>query len=272
MASDMVLDDKEKELKNEKPTIDDDDEAEESYFGYGSFRPRCLQFMNHPWSLITVVCLQVFVSAMLVSGLVGVTVSSIEKRYHLKSTEIGALPACEEVAAAVTGFFASYYAGLRHKGRFLSCGALAAGIGALIYALPHFFAGDYEPLTIASNYTDLCVAKPPTFAADVCKADLSTGNAYVRNFFFVFVLGQLIMGAGNNLLWNVGCAYVSENVHPQWSAMYIAAMMVVSTIGPSIGYIVGGNMLTTYVNTPKPPPEGNNSGFLTYYIKHEKAL
>lgn len=262
MANDIKLQDKEKDLNCKMPTIDDDDEPEESYFGYGSFRPRCLQFMNHQWSLIIVICLQVFVSSMLVSGLVGVTVSSIEKRFYLKSAEIGALPACEEVAAAITGFFASYYAGQRHKGRFLSFGALAAGIGAIIYALPHFFAGDYQPLNTASNYTDLCVAKPSTFAADICKAELSSGNVYVRNFFFVFVLGQLIMGAGNNLLWNIGCAYVSENVDPKWSAMYIAAMMTVSAIGPSIGYIGTGNLLTIYVNTPKSPPKGKVSSFV----------
>ncbi|EDV19629.1 uncharacterized protein TRIADDRAFT_968, partial [Trichoplax adhaerens] len=224
--------------------------------GYGPFRPKCLQFLNHQWCLIFIVCLQVFVSGMMISGFVGVTVSSIEKRFHLRSTEIGGLPAGEEISAAVTGFIASYYAGQRHKGRFLSAGALAAGIGAIVYSLPHFFAGDYQPISTASNYTDLCVAKSASFAAEVCAAESVGSNTYVRNFFFVFILGQLIMGAGNNLLWNIGCAYVSENVHPKSSAMYIAAMMTVSALGPSIGFIAGGNILTMYVDAPKSPPTG----------------
>ncbi|RDD42635.1 Solute carrier organic anion transporter family member 4C1 [Trichoplax sp. H2] len=250
----MSIEDKEKPISNVQTA--DDNEPEESYFGYGPFRPKCLQFLNHRWCLIFIVCLQVFVSGMMISGFVGVTVSSIEKRFHLRSTEVGGLPAGEEISAAVTGFIASYYAGQRHKGRFLSAGALATGIGAIVYSLPHFFAGEYQPISTASNYTDLCVAKSASFAAEVCAAESVGSNAYVRNFFFVFILGQLIMGAGNNLLWNIGCAYVSENVHPKSSAMYIAAMMTVSTLGPSIGYIAGGNILTIYINTPKSPPEG----------------
>ncbi|EDV19628.1 uncharacterized protein TRIADDRAFT_11683, partial [Trichoplax adhaerens] len=224
--------------------------------GFGHFHPKWLQCLNHRWALITVVCLQVFIAGMLVNGFDTVTVSSVEKRFHLKSTEIGAFPACEEVSAAITGFLASYYAGQRHKGKFLATGAAATGIGAIIYALPHFFAGQYHPASPITNYTDLCMAKPSSFAAEICQEEGSRSNTFVRNFFFVFILGQIIIGAGNNLLWNIGCAYVDENVHPTSSAMYLAAMLTLSTVGPSVGLQLASRVLRMYVDSPASAPEG----------------
>ena len=235
---------------------EDEQGREKSYYGFGAFHPKCAQWLNHQWALITIVCLQVFVAGMLVNGFDTVTVSSVEKRFHLKSAEIGAFPACEEVSAAVTGFVASYYAGQRHKGKFLATGAAATGIGAIIYALPHFFAGQYHPASTATNYTDLCIAKPSSFADDICKAEAATSNSFVRQFFFVFILGQIIIGAGNNLLWNIGCAYVDENVHPTSSAMYLAAMLTLSAVGPSVGLQIASRILRIFVNTPAQPPKG----------------
>ena len=48
------------------------------------------------------------------------------------------------------------------------------------------------------------------------------------------------MGAGNNLIWNIGIAYIDERVHPFSSPLYVAAIYTVSAMGPAIGDILGG--------------------------------
>ncbi|EDV29540.1 uncharacterized protein TRIADDRAFT_18955 [Trichoplax adhaerens] len=225
------------------------------YFGWGSFHPTWLQCCNHRWWLLLFIFLYGFFAEVLVSGFTASVVSSLEKRFILTSAEVGALPACSEVSAAIIGFIASYYAGLRHKGRFLSIGALVVGIGSIIFALPHFFVGPYQPIITTSNYTDLCIDKPDSFADQVCNINAGVPTSS-RRFYPIFIISQLIMGAGYNLLWNIGYAYIDENVHPLSSAMYLAIMSSVTAIGPSLGFIIAATILQIYVDTPKSAPIG----------------
>ena len=230
-------------------------EADENVFGWGFFHPSWLQCFNHRWWLIVFLFLYGFLAEVVIAGFTATTVSSLEKRFSLKSAEVGAFASCSEISAAIIGFIASYYADVNHKGRFLSIGALILGIGAIIFALPHFFVGPYQPVFTASNYTDLCVLKPTSFVDQVCNAN-SDVIAPARRFYPVFIVAQLIMGAGYNLLFNIGYAYMDENVHPTSSAMYLAIMASVTAIGPGLGFIMGSNILQIYVDTPTPPPPG----------------
>lgn len=231
------------------------DEADENVFGWGFFHPSWLQCFNHRWWLIIFIFLYGFLAEVVVSGFIATTVSSLEKRFTLKSAEVGAFASCSEISAAIVGFIASYYAGLKHKGRFLSIGALTLGIGCIVFALPHFFVGPYQPVITTSNYTDLCIPKPTSIADQVCNSN-SAVAAPARRFYPIFIVAQLIMGAGYNLLWNVGYAYVDENVHPTSSAMYLAIMTSVTAIGPALGFIIGSNILQIYVDMPSLPPPG----------------
>ena len=64
------------------------------------------------------------------------------------------------------------------------------------------------------------------------------------------------MGAGNNLIWNIGIAYIDERVHPFSSPLYVAAIYTVSAMGPAIGEILGGIFLNLFVDWPWPSPPG----------------
>ena len=232
----------------------------EGRYGWGRFQPNWLQICNHRWWLIIVVCLYVTVAGMLMTGFSAVTVTSLEKRFDLKSTETGALPSAGEVASAIVGIIASYFAGQRHKGRFLSIGALLMAFGALMYTLPHFVTDKYILAGSSSNYTDLCVSKS-SLQSSVCNVT-SNGNSAVsnlRSFFYMFLFAQLLMGAGNNLIWNIGTAYIDESVHPVSSPLYIAAIYIVSIAGPALGYILGGVFLNIYINWPDLSPPGTSS-------------
>ncbi|EDV19391.1 uncharacterized protein TRIADDRAFT_33605 [Trichoplax adhaerens] len=225
-------------------------------YGLGPFQPQCLQILNHRWWLITVICLYIIFAGMLMTGFSAVTVTSLEKRYELRSTETGALPSAGEIASAIIGILASYFAGRHHKGRYLSVGAIVLALGALMYSLPHFVTDPYTVVSSSTNYSDLCLETQST-PSNLCDKEFHHGGqSNIRYFFYMFLVAQLLMGAGNNLIWNVGTAYIDENVHPVSSPLYIAVTYTVSVVGPAAGYILGGIFLNRYINWPEAPPPG----------------
>ncbi len=55
--------------------------VDHSRYGVGHFRPRCLQFLNTPAFFLAFTALAVFILSMCVNGLVGVSISTLERRY-----------------------------------------------------------------------------------------------------------------------------------------------------------------------------------------------
>ena len=62
-------------------------------------------------------------------GFFPVVLSSIEVRYQLAATEVGAIASTFDVAVAVSVIFISYFAGYGHKPRLLGISLLTMGLG-----------------------------------------------------------------------------------------------------------------------------------------------
>ncbi|EDV19394.1 uncharacterized protein TRIADDRAFT_974, partial [Trichoplax adhaerens] len=218
--------------------------------------PQWLQVLNHRLWLVIVICIYATFAGMLMSGFAVGTVTSVEKRFGLSSTETGAMPSAAEVASAVVGVTASYLGDRGHKGRYLSVGALVMAVGAFTYSIPHFATEKYVVASFSSNYTDLCLVNSSLLSGSCDASSSVSSNSYLRNFFFLFLISQLLMGAGNNLIWSVGTTYIDENVPPVSSPLYVSSLFVISIIGPSLGYIIVGIFLDMFVNWPEAAPPG----------------
>ena len=79
------------------------------------------------------------------------------------------------------------------------------GIGALIFALPKLIIGNYEPAK-ASGETLLTCQLNGT-APDACVTPSGGKHLYV----FIFVLAELLMGAGTTPLYTLGKANIILN-------------------------------------------------------------
>ena len=64
----------------------------------------------------------------------------------------------------------------------------------------------------------------------------------------IFLLSQVIAGAGGAPLYSLGIAYLDENVNPKHTSKYIAVYYTSAFLGPSIGFVLAGQLLSTYVD------------------------
>ncbi|EDV28794.1 uncharacterized protein TRIADDRAFT_19404 [Trichoplax adhaerens] len=217
-------------------------------FGLGRCQFQFCQWFNSPKWLLVFTSSYIIIASMLISGFTAVAITSLETRFELRSTESGTLYSAYEVAAAFFGIITSYYAGQGHKGRYLAASAVVISIGALIFALPHWITSNYVAEgTIGSELCHYNVTMNQS-STSVC-ANLASP---VRVFLYVFLLAQALIGAGNNIVWTTGMAYIDENVSPTTSSVYVGIMVTVAAIGPAIGFLLGGIFLNLWVDWPNP--------------------
>ena len=79
------------------------------------------------------------------AGLTSVVLSSIERRYQFSSVMTGLIASTFDITVALCIIPVSYFGGRGNKPRWLGIGAIIHGVGALVFALPQFVAGPYQP-------------------------------------------------------------------------------------------------------------------------------
>ncbi|EDO36636.1 predicted protein, partial [Nematostella vectensis] len=222
--------------------------------GLLSWRARFLQRFAAPKWFLVFQCWLVLAQGLIVSGMTGVVISSLEKRFYLKTSEVGAITACYDIAAALMAIVVSYY-GHHHKPKWLGSGALILGIGCFLFALPHLLVGDYEPGTSVS---DFCDRSPNPSALSSVKCQSS-----IWYHILVFVIAEFFIGFGATPVYILGTAFIDENVRHATSGLFLGIMYAVAAFGPAVGYLLGGQFLNIYVDIEQPSgvdlkPEDSN--------------
>lgn len=227
------------------PSLDKDmEEEDEAGYGWLGYRPRCLGgCLSSRWILFFC-CVLVGTQGMVVTGLTAVVLTSIEKRFFLRSSQVGGIFACYDIGSTILTVTVSYF-GHTHKPRWLGVGSLVLGLGCLVFALPQLLAGSYEPVT--ARTLDLCMANQSAFLNGTNAVEEACRSSEWYHL-FVFVLGQLLIGAGASPIYNVGSAYLDENVTRKNSGVYLGIFYAVSTFGPGVGFLLGGVFLSVYVD------------------------
>ncbi|KAH7953281.1 hypothetical protein HPB49_006911 [Dermacentor silvarum] len=111
--------------------------------GWGCLRPRWLQrFRTPPWVLFFL-CWAGFLQGLIVNGFVNVVITTIERRFQLRSSESGLVASGYDIASFLLLAPISYFGGTRSKPLFVGVGCLVLGLGALVFSMPHFLAGTY---------------------------------------------------------------------------------------------------------------------------------
>ena len=113
-----------------------------------------------------------------------------------------------------------------------------AGIGALLFALPHVLIGKYKP-SYTGDMGGLCDPGQTT-----CNIESDSRWYYM----FIFFVAQVIIGAGVSPLYSLVPAYLDENVHPKSMPVYLGIWQVSIFAGPGVGMAVAGKFLSIYVD------------------------
>ena len=165
--------------------------------------------------------------------------SSVERRFKFTSTAVGVLLVSFDVSVLICVVFISYFGDKRHKPRWLGYGIILQGIGALIFVLPQLF-GKYTP------------GKEGAFTLESCEttAEIFTATCDSSNYlaYLVLLLGNVLMGIGAAPLFTLGLSYIDDITFPRYVPIHTGLFYVCATVGPAIGYGLGGVFLSIYVD------------------------
>uniref|UniRef100_A0A8C3PMV0 Kazal-like domain-containing protein n=1 Tax=Calidris pygmaea TaxID=425635 RepID=A0A8C3PMV0_9CHAR len=214
-------------------------EAEEGPCGWGRCTPKALQLCNNPEGYLAAYSLLAIFQGIVVNGLINISISTIEKRYELNSSLTGLISASYDIAFCVLSLFVSFFGERGHKPRWLAFSAFMLGLGSLIFSLPHFSSGKY-------HYGAKLEASSANFT---CNASTKSS---LPNYLYVFILGQLLLGIGGTPLYTLGTAFIDDSVPTHKSSLYIGIGYAMSLLGPAIGYVLGGQLLTVYIDIQIP--------------------
>nr|XP_031289349.1 solute carrier organic anion transporter family member 4A1 isoform X2 [Camelus dromedarius] len=206
--------------------------------GWRAFAPACLQAFNTPRGFLLFLCAASFLQGMTVNGFINTVITSIERRYDLRSYQSGLVASSYDVATCLCLTFVSYFGGNGHKPRWLGWGVLVMGAGSLVFALPHFTAGPYE--AEVDEAVGTCGANRSVACGDRASS--------LSRYRLVFMLGQFLHGIGATPLYTLGVTYLDENVKSSYSPVYLGIFYTAAILGPAAGYLVGGALLNIYTD------------------------
>ncbi|XP_010873836.2 solute carrier organic anion transporter family member 4A1 [Esox lucius] len=211
--------------------------AEPQLCGWGALTPQAIQTFNTPRWVLFFLCVASFLQGMIINGFINTVVTSIERRFDLRSYQAGLIASSYDIAACVCLAFVSYFGGTGHKPRWLGWGVLIMALGSLVFALPHFTTPPYQ--VSMPERTGVCSENRTNPCHD-------TEGGGLSSYRFVFMLGQFLHGIGATPLYTLGVTYLDENVKSSYAPVYIGIFYTAAIVGPAAGYLLGGYFLNIY--------------------------
>ena len=172
-------------------------------------------------------------------GFEPVVISSLERRYRFSSLSASFIISVFDFAVVICGILISYFGEKGHKPRWIGIAFCIQGIGAFIFALPHFIFGKYQ---VGSN---VGVALEACNDTNQLVPDCDVGNTVA---YALFIVGNIIIGVGAAPLFTIGISYIDDIVFPKWVSLHIGLFQISTFIGPAFGFGLGSAFLTIYVD------------------------
>ncbi|XP_064484439.1 solute carrier organic anion transporter family member 4A1-like isoform X2 [Ornithodoros turicata] len=209
--------------------------------GWKTFNPRFLQgFMTPQW-VLTSFCVASFIQGMVISGFVNVALPVLERRFQLRSVEVGLIVSMYNVGSLLLMSPVTYFGGSGHKPKIMAIGTACMGIGSLIFAIPHFIAPQYK---FSKEIKDTC----PYERGEDVPLDSS-----VRNYRFLLMFANMVHGCSTVPFYTLAIAFMDDNLPTRKSSRYIGTYYTLAIIGPAVGFILGGYLLNIYTDITVDP-------------------
>ncbi|CAH1238041.1 SLCO4C1 [Branchiostoma lanceolatum] len=230
---------------------DDKSDEERASYGWWCFRPRFLKFLNNPKGFLVAVCLTQLTLGLISDGFISATITTIERRFGLSSSQSGTIPGSFDFACATTSIVLSgLVKSRRMKLRFIAIGVALIGCGSMLYGMPHFLVG---PHVYGALESDVCDLQGNSTRSEC------TDEGTLQQYLSFFILAQVAMGIGATPLVVFGYDLVEISAPPNQGGLYIGIVQTFKGLAVAVGILLGGQLLGLYIDVDKAdaiPPIG----------------
>lgn len=103
--------------------------------------------------IVTCIFLFVFRIGLIVNGFINVVITTIERRFGLRSRQTGLVASGYDIASFLCLVPVTYFGGRlgASKPRIIAWGVILLGLGSFTFALPHFLVGPYRATMSTTN-------------------------------------------------------------------------------------------------------------------------
>eukprot|EP00057_Strongylocentrotus_purpuratus_P033129 XP_790304.3 PREDICTED: solute carrier organic anion transporter family member 4A1 isoform X1 [Strongylocentrotus purpuratus] len=235
-------------VRGEDACVDVDEtvnDVESLRCGWLLWRPDCIQVFNNPKGYLFVLCVLGLLQNMTVLGYLPVVITTLERRFRLTSVQSGFIVIAYDISNLIVCAFVSYFGERGRKPVWVGMASMLYSVGSVIFALPHFLAGEY---VYGNTQDEVCPAVSNATSESSCDLMSSSSDDSMMLYYWLFIIGQVLHGWGGSTLYTVGITYMDESLPSSTFGLYMGIFTAMNAVGPALGYLIGGAMLSDLYN------------------------